>query len=240
MSPQPDASVDTGLLRNNTGWMLGLSRHAFFSSQVRRRTFQRNVWKMWGRIKRGETTKCIANRMHFTANTCPDPLRTASHVSPDACLHFSAHFSSLLSSVHPRSMPIHSVSPSGAEFVHSDCVSTHGASTRATPEHCGAAPAEPMFLGSLQVPCCFPDTVVGPTCLHQRLACLWPHRTRARLTCRDSTVRWGQEGPLRTLRGVHPSCLRVPLQQDVWLLRVCFAHSLPENVCFHCPRGSGL
>ena len=116
MSPQPDASVDTGLLRNNTGWMLGLSRHAFFSSQVRRRTFQRNVWKLWGRIKRGETTKCIANRMHFTVKTCPDPLRTASHVSPDTCLHFSAHFSSLLSSVHPRSMPIHSVSPSGAEF----------------------------------------------------------------------------------------------------------------------------
>ena len=212
MSLQPDASVDTGLLRNNTGWTLGLSRHAFFSSQVRRCTFQRNVWKMWGRIKRGKTTKCIANRMHFTANTCPDSLRTASQVLPDACLHFSAHFSSLLSSVHPRSMSIHSVSPSGAESIHSDCVSTHRASTRATPEHCGAAPAEPKFLGSLQVPCCFPDTVVSPKCVHQRLACLWSHRTHARLTCRDSTVRWGQEGPLRTLRGVlHPSCLRVPL-----------------------------
>ena len=109
-----------------------------------------------------------------------------------ACLHFSAHFSSLLSSVHPRSMPIHSVSPSGAEFVHSDCVSTHGASTRATPEHFGVAPAELNFLGSLQVPCCIPDTVVGLTCLHQRLACLWPHRTCARLTCRDSTVWWRQ------------------------------------------------
>lgn len=177
MSPQPDAFVDTGLLRNNTGWTLGLSRHAFFSSQVRRHTFQRNVGKMWGRIKRGETTKCIANRMHFTANTCLDPLRTASHVSPDACLHFSAHFSSLLSSIHPRSMPIHSVSPSGAEITHSDCMSTHGASTHATPEQCGTAPAEPKFLGSLQVPCCFPDAVVGPTCLHQRLACLWPQRT---------------------------------------------------------------
>lgn len=177
MSPQPDASVNKGLLRNNTGWTLGLSRHAFFSSQVRRCTLQRNVGKMWGRIKRGETTKCIANRMDFTANTCPDPLRTASHVSPDACLDFSAHFSSLLSSVHPRSMPIHSVSPSGAEFTHSDCVSTQGALTHAIPEHCGAASAKPKFLGSLQVPRCFPDAVVGPTCLHQRLACLWPHRT---------------------------------------------------------------
>ena len=63
--------------------------------------------------------------------------------------------------------------------------------------------------------------------------------TRARLTCRDSPVRWGQEGPLRTLPVLHPSCLRAPLQRDVWLLSVCFGPSLPENVCFHCPGGPG-
>ena len=106
----------------------------------------------------------------------------------------------------------------------SDCVTTHGALTRATPEHCGAAPAELKFLGSLQVPCCFPDTVMGPMCVHQRLACLRPHRTCARLTCRDSTVRWGQEGSLRTLRGVlHPSCLRVPRHR----MSGCCASVLP-------------
>ena len=46
--------------------------------------------------------------------------------------------------------------------------------------------------------------------------------------------------PANPERGSPPLLPAGSSVQDVWLLRVCFTHSLPENVCFHCPRGSGL